>query len=95
MRSRTSSETLLFFESPSSKGIRNGKCSHCGVNERRKGGRYCLECHRDYVQAHRQRRSRMRVARQGKIVEMFLTIRSCVFLNHHPPLVLHLVLELI
>jgi hypothetical protein len=30
--------------------FRNGKCSHCGVNERRKGGRYCLECHRSYTQ---------------------------------------------
>jgi hypothetical protein len=28
--------------------FRNGKCSHCGVNERRQGGRYCLECHRSY-----------------------------------------------
>jgi len=33
--------------------FRNGKCSHCGFNERRQGGRYCLECHRNYAQAHR------------------------------------------
>jgi hypothetical protein len=33
--------------------FRNGKCSRCGVNERRTGGRYCLECHRSYTRAHR------------------------------------------
>ena len=33
--------------------FRNGKCSRCGVNERRKGGRYCLECNRSYTQAYR------------------------------------------
>ena len=47
--------------------FRNGKCSHCGVNERRKGGRYCLECHRSYAQAHRaaQRQNEVRLAAQN------------------------------
>ena len=45
--------------------FRNGKCSRCGVNERRRGGRYCLECHRMYSQDHRaaQKRNQARVCR--------------------------------
>jgi hypothetical protein len=39
--------------------FRNGKCSRCGVNERRRGGRYCLECHRTYARAHRAEQRRL------------------------------------
>ena len=47
--------------------FRNGKCSHCGVNERRKGGRYCLECNRRYTQAYQaaQRQNEVRLAAQN------------------------------
>lgn len=34
-------------------GVRNGKCSGCGVKERRKSGRYCNDCHSGYQRVWR------------------------------------------